>query len=78
MSRADDSRRDRKAQVTMSGFAVQVTGDEGEAWFVVPSEIHLGEWGVRSQEFGEELGFGSTVWEAVRDAIASEDYHGQG
>jgi len=78
MSRADDSRRDRKAQVTMSGFAVQVTGTEGEAWFVMPSEIHLGEWGARAQEFGDELGFGPTVWEAVRNAIANEDNYGQG
>lgn len=78
MSRAEDARRDRKAQVTMSGFAVQVTWEDGSAWFVVPSEIHLGEWGARSQEFGEELGFGPTVWEAVRHAIANEGYDGKG
>lgn len=58
--------RNRKAVVSEDGESITVLGKDGKEWRLCPASFC--DWGARNPQSLEVVGFGNTIWEAIRDA----------
>jgi transposase len=58
--------KNRKAVVAQNGRSITVLGKDGKAWRLCPASFC--EWAARDPQAREVIGFGESVWEAIREA----------
>jgi len=58
--------KNRKAVVSKDGRSITVLGADGREWRLCPASFC--EWAARSPEKKDIIGFGNTVWAAIKDA----------
>ena len=58
--------KNRKAVVAQNGRSITVLGKNGKAWRLCPASFC--EWAARDPQAREVIGFGESVWEAIREA----------
>ena len=59
-------KQNRKAVVAQNGRYITVLGKEGKEWRVCPASFCA--WAARDPHKKEFVGFGETVWEAIKEA----------
>jgi len=56
----------RKAVVSKNGRYIIVLGKDGKEWRIFPASFCT--WAAKDPEKKEFIGFGETVWEAIKEA----------
>jgi len=58
--------KNRKAVVAQNGRSITVLGKDGKEWRLCPASFCA--WAARNPEKKDIIGFGNTVWAAIKDA----------
>ena len=59
--------KNRKAIVSRDGRSIAVLGKDGKEWRLCPASSSFCAWAARDPKKRGVVGFGDTVWMAIRD-----------